>query len=202
MKIENIIFDIGNVLVDFCWEKHLSKLGFTGEIYDRVATATVLDELWNISDQGIYSEEEMLEKFISNDPGVENEIRAMYADLSSIVETFPYANEWIRQLKNNGYKVYALSNYSAKAYRECSEKLKFLNEMDGAVLSFQEKKIKPYRDIYNVLLERYNLNPASCVFLDDRSDNIATAVELGMKGVVFTSRFDAVKQLQKLGVNT
>ena len=202
MKIENIIFDIGNVLVDFCWEKHLSKLGFTGELYDRVASATVLDELWNISDQGLYSEEEMLEKFIRNDPGVEQEIRAMYSDLSTIVETFPYANDWIKQLKNNGYKVYALSNYSAKAYRECSEKLKFLNEMDGAVLSFQEKKIKPNKDIYEVLLNRYNLDPATCVFLDDREDNIATAIELGMKGVVFTSRFDAIKQLQKLGVNT
>ena len=52
--------------------------------------------------------------------------------------------------------------------------------VDGYVLSYQEHKIKPYKAIYNVLLERYNLIPNECIFIDDNQNNIETGNSMGI----------------------
>ncbi len=202
MAIKNIVFDLGNVLLAFCWQKHFTKLGITGEHFDRVAQATVKDGLWNEMDKGERPYEEILEGFIRNDPGVEKEIRLMLSDLNGIVEGYSYTEPWLKQLKESGYRVYALSNYSEKCFRESREKMRFLDLMDGYVISFMEKLIKPYPEIYRLLLDRYSLIPEECVFMDDTEANVAGALAVGMNSFVFKTKDQAVKELVKLGVDT
>ena len=79
----------------------------------------------------------------------------------------------IQKLKDNNYKIYLLSNINPYTF-EFVNKSGLFNLVDGYVLSYKEHKVKPYKAIYNVLLERYNLIPNECLFIDDNKKNIDT----------------------------
>ncbi len=196
MKITTIILDIGNVLVSFCWKKHLHNLGFSGELFSRIANATVLSPQWDEFDKGVLSEEQLLELFIQNDPDIEIEIRRMYENINNMIEVYDYTESWIKDLKRQGFHVYILSNFSSKQYRESYEKLSFLHLTDGAVLSFQEKMIKPDNRIYQLLLNRYHLKADECVFIDDKPANIEGAILNGIHGLLFTTYENTLKALK------
>ena len=97
--IKNIIFDIGNVLTWYTWEKHINSFGFSEEVSRRVADATVKSKEWNEFDRGVLNDGEILDLLVQNDPGVEKEIREMLADLEGLVERADYAIPWIQGLK-------------------------------------------------------------------------------------------------------
>lgn len=197
--IDTIIFDYGNVLIDFCWEKCFREtLGYSGETFEKLANATTRSNVWNLCDKGEKSEDEILDMFIENDPSMENEIRRMWDHIPDMLEPFGYAIDWVRSLKSRGYKVYMLSNFSHKAYVEAKDKLMVLDELDGAVLSFQEKLIKPYPEIYKLILSRYNITPENAVFIDDKAENVEAARALGIHGIVFKGKEDAERQLEGL----
>lgn len=200
MKITTIVFDIGNVLAAFCWEKYFRNICDSEEQFLKLAKATVLDEAWNEFDKGVLSEEALLQTFIGNAPEIEGLIRQMFESVSNTIEVYDYTHSWIRELKEKGYRVLILSNFSEKAYRECGEKMQFVEETDGAVLSYREKLIKPNPEIYDLLINRYGLISEQCVFLDDKQENIDGAKRTGMHGIVFTTKDAAVRELEKLGV--
>ena len=199
MAITTVIFDIGNVLTDFCWERHFMKLGFSPEIYEKVADATVRSKAWGEFDRGI-AEEDVLGMFIENDPSVEAEIRRMFSNIADTIHMYDTTIPWIMDLKSKGYKVLVLSNLSNKTLSECEKDMKFLNYIDGGILSFRDGVVKPEPEIYRLLIERYFLNPEECVFIDDRRENIEGARKFGMHGIVFTTREEELKELEALGV--
>lgn len=199
--IKNIIFDIGNVLTYYTWDKHIRSFGFPAEICRRVAEATVKSPEWNEFDRGVLSDEEIEALLIGNDPGVGNEIHQMLSDIGGLVEKADYAIPWIGELKEKGYRVYYLSNFSYKAKRECEAALDFLPYTDGGILSCEEKLIKPQPEIYRRLLEKYDLVASECVFLDDMEANVAAARAEGIAAILFTTKEAALPQLAELGVD-
>lgn len=198
--IKNIVFDIGNVLTDYAWNKHVHSFGFSEEVCERVAAATVKSREWAEFDRGVLSTEQVVELLVKNDPGVEDEIRKFTSDMSGLVEKAEYAIPWIQELKAKGYGVYYLSNFSEKAEHDCAHALDFLPYADGGILSYQDQLIKPDAEIYRCLLDRYQLNAEECVFLDDLEENVEAARAQGMQGIVFTTKDAAVLELEKMGV--
>lgn len=198
--IKNIIFDIGNVLVEFGWNSFFRRFTDSEEIFERMCKATVLDpgHAWNEIDRAVLSEEEVLELFIKNDPGIEKELRAMYKDFNGLLVQYDYTREWIKDLQNRGYKVYCLSNMSFKSVRENADSMDFIPMLDGAVLSCYYQLCKPDREIYELLLNKYNLVAEECVFFDDLERNIKAANECGIHGVVFTGKDEAERALEEL----
>ncbi len=198
--IKNIIFDIGNVLAAWHWREFYESFQYSPDVTERLARATVLSPLWEEFDRGAMDEEALLDKFIENDPGLEKEIRRVRENIHDMLGRYDYAIPWLQDLKGKGYKVYYLSNFSRKAHQECAHVLDFLPLMDGGILSYQEKLIKPDPAIYQLLLRRYGLKAEECVFLDDTKKNVEEAVRQGMAGIVFYSRELAVEKLRGLGV--
>lgn len=199
--IKNIVFDIGNVLASFRWKNLFSELGFNGEMFDRIAAATVLDsKMWNEFDRSQMSDEEIISGCIKKAPEYEKEIRHLFATTAGLVEEYEYSCEWISTLKDRGYRVYLLSNYGKTSFEAARDKgrLSFLPIVDGAVISYEVKIVKPEPGIYTALLEKYNLNAEECVFLDDKEENIAAAKALGFHGIVVQSREQAVEDLNKV----
>ena len=196
--IKNVIFDIGNVLTHFEWENFLKSFHYSDEITKRIAKASVKDYVWNQYDLGLMEENEILENFINNDKQLEKEIRNTYRSLHGIVTRADYAIPWIKELKEKGYQVYYLSNFSRKALNDCSDALDFLPETDGGILSFMEHLIKPMPEIYQLLISRYQLKPDECVFLDDLCDNVNAADKLGINTILFKSFIQAKEDLQAL----
>lgn len=198
--IRNIIFDIGNVLTDFRWREFLRDKGFEEAMLNRIAHATVLDKVWCEYDRGVWTEEQIMEGFVRNDPSIEKEIHMAFDDFQDLVTIRAYTIPWLQELKAKGYCVWYLSNFSRKAQEECGEALSFMPYMDGGILSYQDQLIKPEEAIYHLLLARYGLLAEESVFLDDTLINVEAAEKVGIHGIHFKTKEQAEEELRKLGV--
>ncbi len=197
--INTVIFDIGNVLTDFRWKDFIKEFGYDDELNERIGNAAMGSWAWNEFDRGL-DEEKVLQGFIANDPAIEKELRIVFKDIGKTLKMFDTTIPWLDELRGQGYRVLILSNLSAKTVRECAKDLVFLDHVDGGILSYRVRMIKPEPDIYKCLIRRYDLTPSECVFLDDREENVNTAKGLGMNGIVFKNRAYAVEELVKLGL--
>lgn len=198
--IRNVIFDIGNVLTDLRWKPFLQDKGFDEGMIERIAKASVLSPFWGEFDRGETDDEKLMEEFIKLDPEIEGELRRAYGNIQGMVAKRDYAIPWIKELKEKGRGVYYLSNFSYKAYVECSDALDFMAYTDGGILSFQDRIIKPDEKIYRLLLSRYGLKAEECVFLDDTPVNVEAAQKIGFAGIIFRTRQQAQEELRALGV--
>ena len=198
--IRTVIFDIGNVLTVFGWKNFIHSFGFPPETEERVGKATVDNPFWHEFDRGFLSDDEMLAGFINNDPTVEKEIRQIFVSLHGIVTRADYAIPWIQKLKSAGYQVLVLSNFSDKVKRDNEDAMDFLQYVDGGILSFQDKLIKPMPEIYHLILDRYHLTPRKCVFMDDTQPNVDAARAIGIHAFRFENQAQAREELKKLGV--
>ena len=196
--IRNIVFDIGNVLAEFSWWEHLAPFGFTGEKAERIGKAMMLNPTWNELDRGVWSREKLLQSFIKEAPDLEQEIRLVFSDLSTIVRKFPKSDSWVQSLKDRGYHVYYLSNYSSHVRKDTEKELTFMKLMDGGIMSYEVQLIKPDLVIYQTLMERYDLQPEECVFLDDTKANIDGALRAGMQGILVKTQEQAMQDLDEL----
>ena len=196
--IKNIIFDVGKVLVEYDPDGMMKKLGFDEETLQTVNQAVFQNELWNESDRGVLSPEELLEAFIANNPAYEKEIRQVIDAVGDTISLMPYAVEWVKGLKEKGYHLYILSNYAEYTYEKTSHKMEFLPYMDGVVFSYRCKLIKPEKEIYEYICKTYELKPEESVFLDDRKDNVEAARNMGMHGIVFENYAQGSETLEQL----
>ena len=170
------------------------------EVKERIADATVKSAVWPEYDKGNMSDEEIRAAFVKNDPGIEKEIRESLENISEMLVRFDYAIPWIKSLKENGYQVLVLSNFSHKAVVDCAHALDFLPFTDGGILSYKDHFIKPQPEIYALLIERYNLVPEECVFMDDLEENIQGAAKAGIHTILFKDELQAKSELREMGV--
>ena len=198
--IRTIIFDIGNVLVDFRWRKMYEEVfGLEGAELERFADATVRHQAWVDLDQGIITTEQAKEAYAKKIPEYREYIDRIYQEMDKMLVQFDYAVSWIQELKERGYRIYILSNWSKPAYDACKDTaLSFLPLVDGVVFSYKELVIKPDKEIYDIICSRYDINPAEAVFLDDTEKNIVAAREFGLHGIHFQSYEQGKAELEAL----
>lgn len=198
--IDTIIFDVGMVLADFCWREYLESFLYPEDVTERIANAMFLSKDWIEFDRGALSDKEILEHFISNAPGCEKEINEVFKAIKGVVKPYEYSLPWIKELKKKGYKIYILSNFSKKVFEETKEIMDFLPAVDGAIFSYEVALVKPEREIYEALIQKYGIVPECAVFLDDSAANAEGARNIGMAGIHFRTKEEAEKELRLLGV--
>lgn len=196
--IKTIIFDIGNVLVDYSWRSFFEKYDLDKETFRRLSEATVLNEDWNEFDRGVLKTEEVIALLQENDPELSGLIGRVFENLNGLVTRRSYAIPWIEELKARGLTVLVLSNFSEKALQDCTDAMDFLSHVDGGILSYREKLIKPMPEIYERLIRQYDLVPEECVFLDDLQQNLDGAAAFGIHTILFQNREQAGSELEKL----
>jgi putative hydrolase of the HAD superfamily len=198
--IDTIILDIGQVLAQFRWEGYLEDCGYDEETMKRVGNATILSKMWGEQDRGALSDEEIIALCCEQDPSVTKEIKALFENRTEMVLDFAYSAGFVKGLKDNGYKVYILSNYGRTSFEAAKDKFKFLKYVDGGVISYEVKHIKPEPEIYQILIDKYEINPEEAVFLDDLQANLDGAKNFGFH-TILVSEFDiALEGLRALGV--
>ena len=181
--IKNIIFDIGNVILNFNVDDVLQK--FTS---DRNEQKFILDNIINspewlgnaLIDTGYITRENAIEIVKDRTNHVYDKlITDFWYNYNNFAKVDENVLNLIKKLKNNNYKIYLLSNINPYTY-EFVEKSGLFELVDGYVLSYQEHKVKPFVSIFTTLLERYNLIPSESVFIDDNQNNITTGNSLGI----------------------
>ena len=189
--ISTVIFDIGDVLVSANIKDYLmADPEIPNDIIDELLKLWFIDkdEVDDTMDLDTYRE------IVNKRMGVEfsKYIPKLFKYNIECVTAFDYTIPMIQDLKDKGYKVYYLSNWSAWTHDLLQEagKFDFLKLMDGGVFSYDAGYMKPNEEIYKILLNKYKINPEEAVFFDDREENIEAANKLGIHGIHFP-RHDA-----------
>ena len=198
MKITTVIFDIGRVLARFEWREYLESFGFSEETNTAIAQAVFQSEKWAQVDLGILTDDEILEAFIQDAPNCAKEITEVFRKFHRAITLMPYAMDWVRSLQAKGLKVYYLSNYGKSTKERTISELPFLDIMDGGLMSYQVRKIKPDPEFYQELFNRYGIIPKQAVFIDDNEDNITAGKALGLHTILFTDYQSASQKLHDL----
>ncbi|MCI5648093.1 MAG: HAD family hydrolase [Fusicatenibacter sp.] len=198
--IDTVIFDVGRVLVDWDYHHYLESFSFDEEKRAIITSAIFEGPYWPKADRGILSFDELLNGFISLAPEYRDDIFRVTQGAGAAISLRSYAVPLVRELKEKGLRLFLLSNYSEFLLKQTKHKMEFLPLMDGALFSCNCHLLKPEPEIYQLLLERYQIVPSHAVFLDDTLRNVRGAENCGIHGIHFTSYENARKDLTTLGV--
>lgn len=197
--IKNLVFDFGKVLVNHDLQPVLDRY-FGDSTDDKSRFAEILSDRGFIDDcdRGFIPFDEMIESSAAKWPEFADALlffRDNYLD--EITGEIDGMRELLVRLKEEGFRLYGLTNWSDTIYR-VMERYDIFKMLDGYVISCEEHVIKPQREIYLRLCGRYGLEPGECLFTDDRAVNVEGARAAGMAAVVFTTAGQYERDLRRL----
>ncbi|WP_372769003.1 HAD family hydrolase [Lutibacter sp.] len=199
-KIDTVIFDLGGVLVD--WKpEYLYREVFKGD--EKKVTwflNTVCTSIWNAEQDGGRTIEEAENLKIAEFPEHEDLIRLYYNQWHQMFSGSIAENVALfKKLKATGnYKIYALTNWSAEKWDKALELFPFFKDFDGVVVSGHEKTRKPLPKIYNLIINKYTINPEKAIFIDDNEENVIAALALKFHGIHYKSPQQLKDELHSL----
>ena len=182
-KPKNIIFDVGDVLLDYRWQQMLMDYGLDESEAYRVGRELFDDPdgLWHEYDLGVKSQEEIIQEFEQKHPKDAEVIRWFISHGEYMHVARPAIWKLVHQLKEAGYHLYILSNYPEILFKKHTQYADFMDDMEGMVVSYMLHVGKPERIVYQTLCDRYGLNKEECLFFDDRAENVQGAIDFGMR---------------------
>lgn len=183
--IRNIIFDFGKVLVDYDFEGLFKKYIPDAERCRTITQLLHTDSILHLMDREQEPFMDVINHIITLFPDYETEIRIFAEHFPEIViGEMPGMRQLLTSLKAQGYRLYGLTNWCSKVHVTMKQ-YPIFSLLDGRVISSEEKLIKPQPEIYQCLLQRYNLQAEETLFVDDRADNIEGGERVGIRGIVF-----------------
>ncbi len=198
--IEAAVFDLGGVLID--WDpRYLYRRLFGDEAAMEQFLREVCTQEWNHRQDEGRSWAEAVESLAREHPH-QRELIAAYHERwqemlgGEIAGTVAVLDE----VRRAGLPIYALSNWSAETFPIARPRFPFLAWFDGIVVSGEHAIAKPDPRIFEILLDRYDLDPTATLFVDDSPGNVAAAARLGMVAVSFTDPPALRQDLVDLGV--
>lgn len=196
--IKNIVFDVGNVLIEYRWKDMLTDYGFSEEEAITFGETLFHDPLWGQLDLENCPTDDIILAYQEKFPEYKKDIAWFITHGELMHVNRPRVWEQVHRLKEKGYHLYIVSNYARELFEKHTKDASFLKDMDGVVVSYMIHKAKPDQAIYEYLFETYRLKPEECIFFDDREENTDAARKLGMQAVTITSQDLLLEQLQRL----
>lgn len=195
-----VVFDLGGVLVD--WNpRYLYRSLFDDEAAMERFLAEVTTQAWNLEqDRGrpfaeavatlvrAYPEEaELIEAYWRRWPEM---LGDPHADVVAI----------LAELRATGVRLLAMTNWSAETFPLAIPRYPFLASFEAVIVSGDVRLVKPDPAIFQLLIDRYRVEPARTVFVDDTAVNVETAAQLGFRAIRFTDGPALRRELESLGL--
>ncbi|MDH5474783.1 MAG: HAD family phosphatase [Cyclobacteriaceae bacterium] len=200
MKIENIVFDFGGVLVDWNPRYLYQDLFDTDEQMEYFLTH-ICTESWNIEQDAGRSLEEATKTLQKQFPEYTSLIQRYYDDWEVMLNDQIAENTaLLPKLKDKNYRLFGLTNWSGETFPIALKRFSFFKIFEGIVVSGDEKMIKPSDEIYFLLLNRYQLDPKTSIFIDDNSKNIAAAKKIGFHTIHFCEGTNLEEELKRIKI--
>ncbi len=196
--IKHIVFDMGKVLLNYDGNKVCRHFIEDEAERKAVSTAVFDSQEWVLLDMGVMPEETALKKMqarLETDHAKEMAAQCLMHWHEHNLWPIEGMEELVAELKEKGYGIYLCSNASLRLL-ECSHMIPGISSFDGVLFSAEVKCIKPQKEIYGHLFDRFNLKPEECFFIDDLLMNIEGARECGMDGYCFAD--GDVKKLKEV----
>ena len=198
---KTIIFDLGGVLIN--WDpKHLYRKIFDDETKIDWFLTNICDMHWNEQQDAGRSLVEGTIAKIKEHPEHAEHIKAYYERWSEMLggpveETVAI----LKQLKESGdYHLYALTNWSAETFPIALERYDFLQWFEGIVVSGTEKMKKPEAQFYQLILDRYDIDPSLSLFIDDNLRNVEAAIAHGIDSIQYIGSKQLSKELKQRSI--
>ena len=200
--IKTIIFDLGGVLID--WNPEYLYLDiFEGDhvkmnsFFEQVCTID-----WNENQDAGYPLAQATEDRIALFPEYETLIKIYYGRWEEMLgEAISGSVQVLKKLIDNPqFKVVALTNWSAETFPVALKRFDFLHWFEGIVVSGTERTRKPYSEIYQITLDRFNIAASEALFIDDNQRNIEGAEALGINGIHFSTPEKLIKDLNNFKI--
>ncbi|WP_369929994.1 HAD family hydrolase [Xanthomonas sp. NCPPB 2632] len=199
-KRDVVIFDFGGVLID--WNPRYLYRKLFGDDVEGMETflAEVTTPEWNLQQDAGRSWDEAVRLLTSKHPTKADLIAAyQHRWEETLGGAIDDSLHILRELKEAGHPLYGLTNWSHETFPFARERFDFLRLFDGIVVSGEEGTIKPDPKLYRTLLERYDIDPARAVFIDDNKANVDAAEALGIHGIHFHTPRQLRDELIALG---
>lgn len=202
MQIDTIIFDLGGVLIDwnpeYVFREVIPDAERRAYFFENICTSD-----WNVEQDAGRPLQVATDQLVVEHPDWEPEIRAYYGRwVEMLGGPIDETVELFRELRERGdHKIYALTNWSHETFPIALGMYDFLHWFDGRIVSGEERTRKPFADIYEILLQRFNVAPERAVFIDDSLKNVRGGEAVGIRGIHFQSPAQLREELRKLSVN-
>lgn len=198
-QFDTVIFDIGNVLLK--WDPALAFIG----VLEPADVETFMEEIdfasWNHAQDAGRSLAGGVAAVAERWPQHVEAVRAYGRNFTrTIVGEIPGSARVVEELRVGSVRLLALTNWSAETFPWARESFGVLDQFEGIVVSGLEGIAKPDPEIYSLLVERYGVDPARAVFIDDSPVNVSAAAKAGIAGLVFTGSDDLRRDLRALGL--
>lgn len=197
-KYTTIFFDLSGVLINEKQIRIVSEMLFPGTPAADIISTIYRGTIWPEFSRATASFKSLTQK-VEIEHGFNAELTA--AILTQIVAALPLLPKGVEMLKlakSQGYKVYAFSNAYEGVYESlCKAHPTIFSLFDGAIMSCDTHVIKPEPEIYQILLQRYQINPVEALFIDDQEVNILGGTRLGIDGIVCRDTNEALQLLKQ-----
>ena len=203
---KNFIFDFGQVIVKFNTE-YMTSVYIKDANDLKLVEEVVFDRLyWDKLDAGTVTDDEVKKGICSRLPQrLRGNACLVYDNWYKNLKFISGMPELIKHIKDNGGKLYLLSNISltfAEKYQTVPELKELFDMFDGLVFSAPLGMTKPNKDIFRYILGYYSLKAEESIFIDDNKNNIQGAEEIGIKGYLFDGNVSDLQAfLNKIGAN-
>ncbi len=198
--IKNLIFDFGKVLVCYDYPSFLRSVVGNDADYPAFEALVCDEQFIRRCDLGAEPFSDIVREAQAKNPHWRDQLQVYHdRQLDAIDYEMPGMHDLLIRLKDKGYRLYGLSNWSDTIY-PVMEKFGIFRLLDDCIISCEEHLVKPDRAIYDCLCNRFDLAPEECLFTDDREANIIGAQNAGMHAVLFTSTEQYEADLRQLGI--
>lgn len=193
--IKNVIFDLGAVM--FEWNPQAITSNFTDDpdLQQRILSDFYYHQTWMDFDCGHITENEAIKRASENLLISEGDAKRLLAQTKESLVLIADTRNVLTTVKDKNMNAYCLSNISPELFEYLSHRHDLFEQFDGIVTSGVENVSKPGKRIFEILFERFKLNPRECLFIDDSADNTATAEEFGVTTITFKGSADCYRKI-------
>ncbi len=198
---KTFIFDLGKVLIK--WDpRNLYQKIFSDEKEMEYFLSEVCTMDWNEQQDAGRSWQDGIDLLVPKFPKYEKEINAYFDRWEEMLGgEIAGTVAILKKLKaSKKYRIYGLTNWSAETFPIAIKRFEFLNWFDEILVSGDEGIKKPDPAIYELLLDRYQIDRDTAIFIDDSLRNVTAAQKLGIQSIHFTGPEDLEKSLENLAV--
>lgn len=185
--MRNIIFDLGGVVVEWNAKKVLETFKGNPILVNFVKENRLFLNDWRAYDRGDVTRQELIDKVALLSGCPTKDCNEFIEHVKHSLAPIPETETLIKELSARGFKLYCLSNMSVDFYDYLKTREVF-KYFDGQIISALEHMVKPDREIYNLLLNRYHLKPEESLFIDDLEPNVKAAQAVGINTLHFTNK--------------
>ena len=199
MMIRNIVFDVGRVLIKW-YPCEYTKEVFGDEIGEEICSKIYESPDWTEIDRGTITEAEFWEQKKREFPHLEKELEHLSHKSLDFLEPIEETTQLIPLLKEAGYNLYILSNFNKENFEVIYNEYDFFKYFDGLVVSAWYHLVKPQKEIFTLLIDKFEINPEESLYIDDNIKNVDVAKELGFQTIHLEDYRTLGNKLEEFGI--